>query len=250
MRITCGPTKLEMLRELRRTQGLGYLAGFTARYLTLPLWRRLPGVARRRFRYDGRDYPYHLARYRVTWINERAVEIPIALAQLAAAPAARVLEVGNVLGHYVRSPHRVVDKYEAAPGVENLDVVDLPAEPRYDLVISVSTLEHVGWDETPREPEKAAAAIAHLMRCLAPGGRLFFTIPMGWNPPLDAALLANRPGLTRVDCLLRTGPLRWEQVGVETQRPRPYGTPFPCANAVLVGVHEAPAAAAPPAEGS
>jgi hypothetical protein len=199
-------------------------------------------VGARRFRYDGREYPYLLERYRFTWLNERAVEIPLALEQLRRYPPTAVLEVGNVLRHYVASDHRVVDKYERARGVENVDVLALSPRVRYSLVVSVSTLEHVGWDEHPRDPDKAGAAIAHLQRCVAPGGRLFFTVPLGWNPRLDALLNDNALNLTRTDCLVRTGDLEWRQVPWGTQGCRRYGSPFPWANAIAIGIYELPAA--------
>jgi SAM-dependent methyltransferase len=120
----------------------------------------------------------------------------------------------------------VVDQYERAAGVENIDVLEISPENRYALILSISTLEHVGWDEPPRHPGKAAAAIRHLQRCVAPGGRLFFTVPLGWNPPLDQALTDARLGLTRVDCLVRTGDCEWRQVPWGPQGPSRYGAPF------------------------
>ena len=238
---TCGLGKLATLSELHRNQGTGHVLRFAVRWLTLPVWRRLPWVGSQRFVYAGRQYPYFIARYRVTWLNERAVELPIALAELRAQPASGVLEIGNVLGHYVSAAHRVVDKYESSPGVENIDVLEVSTATRYPLILSVSTLEHVGWDERPRDPHKAAAAIEHLKRCLAPGGKLFLTIPLGYNPPLEEQLADNRLGLTGIDCLVRVGDLEWRQVPWGSQGPRPYGTPFPCANAVVIGIYEAPA---------
>jgi hypothetical protein len=38
----------------------------------------------------------------------------------------------------------VLDKYEQAPGVINEDVVSFSPPQKYDLIVSVSTLEHVG----------------------------------------------------------------------------------------------------------
>lgn len=137
-------------------------------------------TARRSFTFDGRTYPLFSHRYNRTWTNERAVEIPLARAFLTG----RVLEVGNVLSHYGHS-HTVVDKYEQAPGVLNVDVLDYHPDERFDRIVAVSTMEHVGWDEEPREPGKAGAAITHLRSLLAPDGRLLVTVPLGHNPPLD-----------------------------------------------------------------
>lgn len=82
-----------------------------------------------------------------------------------------MLEVGDVLSHYFPIHHDVVDKYQVAPGVINQDIAEFIPPERYDLILSISTPEDVGWDETPREPDKLLRAIEHLRnRCLAPGG--------------------------------------------------------------------------------
>src|SRR3954451_22447894 len=70
---------------------------------------------------DGRERRLFVHRYNETWRNERAVEVPLVVEALDAHP---VLEVGNVLGHYGHCGHTVVDKYERAPGVLNVDVLD------------------------------------------------------------------------------------------------------------------------------
>src|SRR2546430_9278756 len=61
----------------------------------------------------------------------------------------------------------------------------------YDLIVSVSTLEHVGYDEDPREPDKAARAVRNLLGLLAPGGTMLATIPIGHNRDLDDALMGR-----------------------------------------------------------
>jgi hypothetical protein len=173
------------------------------------------------FGHDGTDVPYLRHAYNYTWLNERAVEIPLAAAVLAGAGSpARVLEIGNVLGHYQPVTHTVVDKYEQAPGVHNVDVVDIGADTAlagpYDLVLAISTLEHVGFDEQVQDPEKPARAIAALTSLLAPGGRLWCTFPVGYNPALDEGLRQGRLGFDGLTALRRTGrDNRWEQIPVD-----------------------------------
>jgi hypothetical protein len=170
------------------------------------------------FRHEGVDLPYLRHPYNYTWLNERAVEVPLALAALTrwgAAPA-RVLEIGNVLAHYQPVAHTVVDKYERGDGVHNVDVVDLDLPGPFDLILAVSTLEHVGLDEEVLDPGKPARAIAGLASLLAPGGRLWVTVPVGYNDVLDRQLREGELGFTRLTALRRTGPdNRWEQVPVE-----------------------------------
>lgn len=169
------------------------------------------------FRHDGTEHAYLRAPYHYTWLNERAVEVPLAASTLAeSGPDARVLEVGNVLAHYLPVTHAVVDKYERAPGVRNVDVVDVDLPGPFDLVLAISTLEHVGLDEEVQDPGKPARAIAHLTSLLAPGGRLWCTVPVGYNPALDEGLRTGTLGFTRLTALRRTGRRnRWVEVPVE-----------------------------------
>ena len=76
------------------------------------------------FEVEGRAYPYTIHPHNFTWTNERAVEISIAEKAIADRPKMRTLEVGNVTQHYFQTKHDVVDKYEKADGVINVDVVD------------------------------------------------------------------------------------------------------------------------------
>jgi SAM-dependent methyltransferase len=180
-------------------------------------------------------YPYLHHPYNHTWLNERAVEVPIVQRLVAEQPpAARVLEVGHVLGHYDQArPHDVLDKYERGGGVINADVLDFaPAHP-YDLIVSVSTLEHVGWDEEPREPELALAAVARLRALLAPGGVLAATLPVGYNPELDRAVREGRAGFDSVAALRRDG-RGWREVPPEEAWEAPYDRLLLAAGAVLV----------------
>jgi hypothetical protein len=146
------------------------------------------------FRWRGVDLTYETGPYNRATENERAVEVPIArrfildcLDTHGAAAITAGLEVGNVLAHYTDapSPWRVVDLYEEAPGVENLDVFDIEAPPGgYPWIVAISTLEHV---ETRGGPLAPIEALRHLAGLLAPGGRLLVTVPVGQHPYLDGA---------------------------------------------------------------
>lgn len=138
----------------------------------------------RSFEVDGQRYSYFIHHYNATWRNERAVEVAMSRAVLAECRKP-VLEVGNVLSHYLEIDHEVIDKYEVAPNVSNLDVVDLEAIGTYGQILSISTLEHVGWDEIPRDPDKVVVAIAKLKAALKEDGELFVSCPLGHNPCLD-----------------------------------------------------------------
>jgi len=127
--------------------------------------------------------------------DERVIELPWVLARLRPG---RALEVGYA---FAESPYLAallragfddltgVHLAEAeVPGMTTVqaDVRDLPFERgAFDLVLCVSTLEHVGADNTgyglEAEADEAAplAALRELRRVLAPSGRLLVTVPCG-----------------------------------------------------------------------
>jgi SAM-dependent methyltransferase len=206
------------------------------------LWRmrhraRLRRRLRPGFTFRGERYPFHVAQYNATWLNERQVEVPVALRALRDAPGPRVLEVGNVLAHYRRIRHAVVDKYERHAAARNEDFLDHAGGP-YDLVVSVSTFEHIGWDEPGRDAGKFLLALDRARSLLAPGGRLLVTVPLGYNPAVDAFVQAPSPGF-EVGFLRRTGPGpgEWQEAGRVDPVRHPYGVG--CDNASAVAVIEA-----------
>lgn len=148
------------------------------------------------------------------------------------------LEVGNVLGYYHPGAiETVVDRYEEADHVTNVDVLDYQPPAPLDYIVSVSTLEHVGWDgQEERDLRKAPLAVQHLTSHLAPGGRMLITIPLGAHPGLDVAVLDGGMGEQRGCTLVRDG-IGWRQ----TEKPewRPYGIETRWASAVWVGEYAA-----------
>jgi hypothetical protein len=191
------------------------------------------------FVWQGQTLPLFDHPYNQTSANERAVELPIVRVWTdPTIPDSARLEVGNVLGHYPGLSHNgmVVDRHEIAPGVTNVDVFDLGTEVSpcglFDEIISVSTLEHVRWDEVPREAGGSVAAIHHLQSLLAPGGRMLITIPTGWNQPLDEWLAADRTGATYVRTIRRQGS-GW--VEIEGPLILPYAFSTQWAEAVWIG---------------
>ena len=127
--------------------------------------------------------------------DERVIEVPWVLARLSGR---RALEVGYA---FAEPPYLAallgagfdelvgVDLAEAdVPGLTGVraDVRDLPFEDGdFELVLCVSTLEHVGADNTgyglEAEDDGASrlTALRQLRRVLAPGGRLLITVPCG-----------------------------------------------------------------------
>jgi hypothetical protein len=156
-----------------------------------------------------------------TGLDERAVELPLALESAALHQPGAVLDAGAALNVPVvravvgRPAARVThftlpgvvepvlpgheDRFSHASG--DLRAMSF-ADGVFDRVVSVSTLEHVGMDNSrygagaERDPASAAVAVRELVRVLAAGGELLLTVPYGqaadhgWFRVFDADALA------------------------------------------------------------
>ncbi|GAC1376774.1 MAG: hypothetical protein NVS2B12_35170 [Ktedonobacteraceae bacterium] len=129
---------------------------------------------------------------------ERAVEVPVAFHFLAQrAGSGNILEVGNVLQHYENGlsdllcirARRIVDKFEAGEGIDCIDIMDVDPAEKYQTIVSISTLEHVGQGRAPTgtfgeqkratDLEAPIKAVAKVYDLLAPGGQALITVPFG-----------------------------------------------------------------------
>ena len=197
--------------------------------------------AGRTFTFAGKPYTYFTHHYNSTWRNERAVEVALAAKFLSGLQNTRMLEVGNVLNNYLDLAHVVVDKYEKSPGVLNHDILDFGAPNSFDVIVSISTLEHVGWDETPRDPDKVRRALAHLRELLTSTGTAFYTVPLGYNSHFDRLLFNGELDIGETRFLKRVSrDNRWEEVDRQRVEGIAYGSPYPYANALLVGIDRRP----------
>lgn len=197
----------------------------------------------RSFTFEGHTYGYFYHKYHRTWGNERAVEIPVARKIVEKYRADRILEVGNVLSHYFHVNHDIVDKYEKADGVINQDVVDFRPPKKYDLIVSISTLEHVGVDEgeelASREPTKILRAIENLKTLLASRGKIVITLPSGYTPELDKLLKEGKIQFTKRYCLKRISiDNKWVETDWNDIQNAKYDSPFPRANGLIIGIIE------------
>jgi hypothetical protein len=169
-------------------------------------------------------------------MNERTIELPLALGALQKASPGKILEVGNVISHYHNEvQHDIVDRYERGnPRVLNIDARNFTPHSHYNTILSFSTLEHVGWDETPRDPAKAWETIRHLCSLLSPRGKFIFTVPAGYHPPLDRSILQNAHFLGPLRALKRISfGNEWQECSPEEASRCQFGTPYPFANAVF-----------------
>lgn len=199
-----------------------------------------------RISFAGAQLPYELARYNHTWLNERSFEIAVARHVLASWPPARTLEIGNVIGHYGVRGHDVLDLYERVEGVINADIVTWsPPEP-YDAAFAISTLEHVRFDEDEKDPRGSLRGLQGMRRALRPGGRLFVTVPLGYNDGLDADVRDGGFSFPQQHFFRRVNEDNdWAEVAAEEALACRYGSMYRNANAVLVGID--PGTGSPPA---
>jgi hypothetical protein len=187
---------------------------------------------KRTFRFQRQTYKYFFHRYNLTWTNERSVEVPIVWNVLKKCKGKNVLEVGNVLSHYFPVKHEILDKYEIAKGIINQDIVDFKPNKKYDLIMSISTLEHVGFDEPEKEPSKILRALENL-KSLS-NGQTIATVPLGFNPYLDK-LLSERVADFKMQCMKKTSKdNEWIEAPWEDVKGSKRNFPFKGTNAIVI----------------
>jgi len=138
------------------------------------------------------------------WLDERAVEYPWFFSRLPRTPG-RLLDAGSALNHdYVLAHEKLRNKtisiFTLAPESESYcdrgisyvygDLRESCYRDNYfDWIVSISTLEHVGMDNTlfftrdsskkESDPESHLRAVAELRRVLKASGVLYLTLPFG-----------------------------------------------------------------------
>lgn len=135
--------------------------------------------------------------------------------------------------------HDIIDKYEKANGIINIDAADFDPPKRYDLIVTISTLEHVGWNENSRDSTKIPSAIENLKGLLGPKGKMVITVPLGYNPELDRLLKENKVQFTKRFYLKRISKdNKWIEVDWKEVKNARYDSPFSYANGLVIGIIE------------
>ena len=188
------------------------------------------------FTFDDRLISLFYHAYNMTWANERSVEIPIINDYLSHYESKGVLEIGNVLSHYGDVNHTVLDKFERGKGIINEDILNFVATEKFELIVSISTFEHIGFDDDMNDDSgvKILHAIDASRKLLAENGRLVLTLPIGYNPSLDRLISGGTLKSIRSFFICRIGPLKWETTTMEKALACRYGSPFPYANAIMI----------------
>ncbi|MEG4971628.1 hypothetical protein [Microcoleus sp. K4-B3] len=223
------------------------------------------------FLFQGKELYYNRIPYNNP--SERAVEVSIGFNWLIDLQNSdRVLEVGNVLSRYESSlgeqmgviKRRIIDKFEIDIGVDNEDLMTLESEEKYDSIVSISTVEHIGQGLDPRgaygesteirDLESPLKAIAKIYDLLAIDGKALITVPFGvltdggWYIQFSAQYLAllkkyGIPGeaiRTSFLKLINRDPTKdsvkmlWGEIEEIELSNVEYNHPFPFANAIAV----------------
>lgn len=188
-------------------------------------------MAESRFTFGDRDYAYFDHPYNRAGLNMRTVEVPIVREFVRGRwEWDRILEIGHVLGHYgLRGEWPVLDLREKGRDVINADLMTWQPERPLDLIVSISTLEHIGHGKYALDlgPSTPAAALARIRSWLAPGGEALLTVPLGYNPLLDRQLAAGEMPVDEVRCMRRVSETNeWAECSLEealaAKRPQGY----------------------------
>ncbi|MBI2297443.1 MAG: FkbM family methyltransferase [Armatimonadetes bacterium] len=139
-----------------------------------------------------------------------------------AALLRRLVRLGfRIVGHRFHGPALVVSLVNLRrwPPVSHRPcrAVEEPAGPEPGTL-----LEHVGCDEEVKDPAKGGRAAARLVGMLRAGGRLAATLPLGYNPHLDAWLLGGEHPFGDVRYLCRRWLNRWSECTAAEAAEAPY----------------------------
>lgn len=141
---------------------------------------------KQKLKFKNKKYEYFYNAYNETCSNERAIEVPLVYDIVNKYHNKKILEVGNVFSHYFKIDHQVVDKYEHGINVLNEDILNFKPKTKFDLIFSISTIEHIGYDEEgPKEKMKSLRALQKLYRLLNKNGLLVITVPINYNLDID-----------------------------------------------------------------
>ena len=141
-----------------------------------------------------------------------------------------------MLGHYFENNGKweVLDKFEKASGVINEDIADFKPGMKYDYIFSISTMEHVGFDDDQIDTDKVDGAISNIESLLSDNGVFVMSDPLGYNKELDKKVLENKYSFQKIVFLKRTGYREWMQTDKETVQDSVYDNPYNAANALAI----------------
>ena len=125
--------------------------------------------------------------------NERTIEVPLGQYFIdQTQDKSNLIEIGATLPHYREEKHQVVDLDEKHPLAVNRDAYDMNFTGRD--VVSISTIEHVHFDETDQGTAIKIGHSAELAwRIVKQAQRYLLTWPIFHNLQLDAFMSLTDP---------------------------------------------------------
>ncbi len=239
-----------IIKSAYKDKGIYHIIRTAPKYLVEAFFKQIPNYiilwylksfrSSDTFEFQGRAYHYLFHMHCTTWRNERATIIPIALeiVKKYEEKNKRILEVGNVLSYLYPVSHDILDKYEIIDGVINDDVVDFKPSKPYDLIISIVTLQCIGWNKYPREARKILRAIENLKKMLATSGQIVIVHGLGENREMDELLRKGELKLNKQFYLRKISRYNWKEAVWDDVKDLDYDYSTPSANGVVIGIIE------------
>ena len=191
------------------------------------------------FKFNGNRYKYFEHEYNKTYSNERVIEVPIIWKIVEENKDKKILEVGNVLSHYFNVSHDIVDLEEKYENVINKDIRKYKPNKLYDLIVSISTLEHIEGNK-----KETKELFNNLLKLLTPGGKLIVTLPLGTNLMLDKFLKNGDISFQNMYCFERVSVVNdwkeryWEDIKKEDfSHFTHFGAKYVSVPFMLIGMH-------------
>ncbi len=232
------PRGLAYARFILKTQGIRGLVVKLKHALQLQISKIIAYLHPRskHFKFQNRKLSYLNNPYNDTSFSERSVEIPIALNIVSQYKPHQILELGHVLSYYRKFTHTIVDKFEKDREIIQQDIIDYRPKTKFDLIISVSTIEHIGFDDDKMDPTKIAKTFTHCQKLLKPNGKIFFTAPIGYNPALDRLIFDSNSIFNKLNFLIRSSWNNQWQIATASQvRNLKYASYYNNAQAIVIG---------------
>ena len=154
-----------------------------------------------------------------------------------------ILSWANNLGYTVVEFGNVLTKFTSNANHDVVDIIDGPIkkdfeffkiDKKYDLLISISSLEHMGKDIFKEEGvEKTIRVMNHIIEI---SDRCLVTVPLKWNLEFDKLLYDNKTPF-QWTVMKRTSNITWEETTLSEARysSREYNAPYKWANDVAIG---------------
>lgn len=174
-------------------------------------------MTRRPFLFRGTSFKHFDHEYNNAALNLRSIEVPI-IRRYLADKRRRILEIGNVLSHYQQTTWPIIDIEEKGERVHNVDVMAYEPKKAFDLIVSISTLEHIGQGKYARHtaPVPLKRIVQHIRGMLTPDGVFAATVPIGYNEMVDRAIREDATGADHVWYAHRIDGNEWEQCDKDT----------------------------------